>query len=640
MSMSGSTGAGAEVLGGARVRRALAGLVWGGAAGTVLCGGILLLNPRFLDSWPAMIVYACLPPGLLGALGAAAWGGRREPAGERAACGPRSAGPRLARVAGGAALLLLGSLGLHALSSAHRPPAESDAPKVILIGLDGASWKVIADLRGRGRLPHLSALIERGASGVLASEEPTISPAVWTTIATGKGRGKHGITSFFSPQRLLKAKRVWEILEERGRSAGVVGWMVTWPPNPAARGFLIPSHLARGPETLPPELGFVQTLIREGRDGGRGGPARRIALGLEGIRRGLRISTASHALQEWVYEKVRDPSYLDRNHRQQRVALEIYRDLFTSLRSRYRPDFSAVVFYGTDTLAHKYWRYYQPDLFEDTDLDEIERYREVIPAYYEAVDRVIGEIVASADSRTTVLVVSDHGTRGMEGRRIVRLPRLNAESLLARLGMAGEVEVTTVGNQAFVHPRGDSDERRAEILERVAQACRSVRVEGSGAAALDVERVDLAGEAGDYVGVEFSLGVGDGEPVSLETRLALPGGGSARVAEVATLDFPVSGTHDTEGVLIAAGPEIRGGTVQGARIADIAPTILYLMGLPVARDMDGEVLWEAIRPEHAGSARLQYVDSYGGIEAGGWRGEEEALGEEARRELRSLGYIN
>ena len=40
-------------------------------------------------------------------------------------------------------------------------------PSVLVIGLDGATWRVLAPWAAAGRLPHLAALMERGAWGTL-----------------------------------------------------------------------------------------------------------------------------------------------------------------------------------------------------------------------------------------------------------------------------------------------------------------------------------------------------------------------------------------------------------------------------------------------------------------------------------------
>ena len=70
------------------------------------------------------------------------------------------------------------------------------------------------------------------------------------------------------------------------------------------------------------------------------------------------------------------------------------------------------------------------------------------------------------------------------------------------------------------------------------------------------------------------------EPVSVAKRML------ARV-----LSQPdVSGTHEgaPDGFLLAYGASVRAGRVRLGRLVDVTPTILYFLGLPVARDMDGD----------------------------------------------------
>ena len=58
--------------------------------------------------------------------------------------------------------------------------------QVLIIGLDGASWPVVTDLIGKGKLPNMKKLMEQGASGPLMSLPVTASPIVWTTLASGQ----------------------------------------------------------------------------------------------------------------------------------------------------------------------------------------------------------------------------------------------------------------------------------------------------------------------------------------------------------------------------------------------------------------------------------------------------------------------
>jgi predicted AlkP superfamily phosphohydrolase/phosphomutase len=62
--------------------------------------------------------------------------------------------------------------------------------------VDGASWDVIDTLRDKGRLPHFEYLISHGASGVLETLEPTVSPALWTSMFTGRLPSAHRVEEF------------------------------------------------------------------------------------------------------------------------------------------------------------------------------------------------------------------------------------------------------------------------------------------------------------------------------------------------------------------------------------------------------------------------------------------------------------
>src|SRR4051794_16184669 len=66
----------------------------------------------------------------------------------------------------------------------------------IAIGLDGASWNVLDPLLEAGQLPHLAALRERGAAGVLESTVPFYTGPAWASFATAASPAAHGIYDF------------------------------------------------------------------------------------------------------------------------------------------------------------------------------------------------------------------------------------------------------------------------------------------------------------------------------------------------------------------------------------------------------------------------------------------------------------
>src|SRR6187455_1664778 len=80
----------------------------------------------------------------------------------------------------------------------HLAKRSSHMSRVLLIGWDGADWRILDPLLEAGALPNLQALIDRGAKGVLKSTIPTHSWAAWPSFLTGVEPDDHD---------------VWDILE-------------------------------------------------------------------------------------------------------------------------------------------------------------------------------------------------------------------------------------------------------------------------------------------------------------------------------------------------------------------------------------------------------------------------------------------
>ena len=128
---------------------------------------------------------------------------------------------------------------LVACNGKDAPAAPASHPKVAIFGVDGATFDVIDPLIAQGKLPHLAALIERGARCVLHSDiAEGSSPVLWAHLATGVRKAEHGITGFThqvdGKQALLTSQdrrvpAIWNMVDTRGGSVGVIGWWNTWP---------------------------------------------------------------------------------------------------------------------------------------------------------------------------------------------------------------------------------------------------------------------------------------------------------------------------------------------------------------------------------------------------------------------------
>jgi arylsulfatase A-like enzyme len=105
-----------------------------------------------------------------------------------------------------------------------------------------------------------------------------------------------------------------------------------------------------------------------------------------------------------------------------------------------------------------------------------------------------------------------------------------------------------------------------------------------------------------------------------------------------------SGTHRLHGILAMRGPAIReGARVEGARLIDLMPTLLYLLDVPIPAGLDGHVLSDAIRAEWQQAHPLAGAAQAAGALAAPLPGATPYTAEEAaevEEHLRSLGYVD
>jgi hypothetical protein len=613
------------------MRALAAGVAIAWLALAALLAAVVAASPSFLDSLGWLAVGFALATAAGAALGLLLLPLRRT----RAIAVIARRAPSLM------ALAAVAAVGLFAWSSTRSQVVADERTKVLVIGLDGATFDIVDPMIAAGKLPHLARLIREGASAELISIDPTISPALWAEIATGKVRAKNGIVNFRSIQSALQAKRFFDIAHDAGKTIGLMDWLVSWPPLIPDDGtsFWVPDHTARGTETVPRKLEFLQALVGATRNDRAVTGTDRATWAIDALLSGLRLSTLASAARTMLAVGLGDGDEREQTWRFQHVALTLYRDLFLALRAEYRPELATITFYGTDSLSHKFWRYHQPSDFPGTDPAEVARFGSVLRDYYEAADAALGEILATIDANTTVLVVSDHGSQAIEGGQELRFPRLKGEALAARLGVDDRLDVTGIGNELIFTPKtGAADDGGA--LAEVAERMRAARIEGFDEEAFVVDHIDREGVSGDYVGVAFNLAVHLVGEDAFARRLAIPGAGEVPLEALVAQDFSISGGHHLRGVVIGHGPGVRKGErVADASLLDVAPTALHLLGLPVGADMDGVVMTQLFETSWNAARPVQAIASYGGFgEALG--GEDGEMTDALRERLESLGYVS
>lgn len=491
--------------------------------------------------------------------------------------------------------------------------------RLLIIGLDGATFDVLTPMMNAGRMPQLQRLIESGVSGILNSTKPPITPAAWTTFMTGKGPGKHGIVDFekydpranelsFNSTFEIREKTIWELLSEKNLRVGSINVPMTYPPRPV-NGFMISGFETPGISadfTWPREL--KQDILREiphynyktnWRRGAGGG----LALLKENL------------------------DYISGSFEQGWQLTQFCGDQFGW-------DVLMIVYKLVDNLQHKAWKYLDPKYNH-----RYPQEREMTAAVFAALDSALGKLFEYAKRNdATVLIMSDHGHGSLEGKAqpnmlLKKWGYLSLRSPMTQVGQRlgywahrltkGKVTRFEQGSRGIERDLAvDWRRTRACVMHAGIYGFLYVNLQGRGPVGIvapgEYER--LRDELIERFSAETMV-TPDGEtrPVfseihraeelygcSREDRpdmpdlLLAPQPGLAVVRKIRggspvrwSAESRLEGTHRLEGVFALHGPNVRRGVKVDGNIVDLTPTVLAALGLRVPGDMEGRVISEA-----------------------------------------------
>lgn len=510
--------------------------------------------------------------------------------------------------------------------------------RVVVIGLDGASFDLIFPWVDKGLLPNFAALLDRCSYGLLDPPPNMRSAASWTSFFTGKNPGKHGIYEFydFIPSRyeiefinggICAEPTLWRLLSDWGRKVIVVNVPMTYPAE-QVNGFLIAGLDAPGPKSnrfsFPPEI--IKILEEKFGD-------YILEPGLTGYIIGGNIKLAIEKLEYELQQK---------------------REITLYLMDNYPWDFLMVVFRSLDAVQHCFWKYMDPT-HPHHDPREASLWGDAILHAYKKVDEAVGKIVERLSNNALLFIMSDHGFgqkhpannqlnawlaskgyltyhhssnsntthllkgmyRFMAGKTprrykeiITRLFPVFRDKVHSRLCFTGinwnatkaysdtlfaNIRINLKGREANGIVRyGTEYEKLVEEIRAQLLDCRDL--ESGEKIIQDVLRRDDIYN-GPYVYKAPDLTIRWREDIQIR--------GIKLDSNLENKDVPalqpfipaedyqvISGDHRRYGVFFATGRGIKKGEVKGLTVMDITPTTLAFLGCPVPDDMDGRVIEE------------------------------------------------
>jgi predicted AlkP superfamily phosphohydrolase/phosphomutase len=561
--------------------------------------------------------------------------------------------------------------------------------RVLILGLDGSTWDTLAGFTRDGTMPHLASFLRRGTSCDLMTMVPPVTATSWTSFFTGLNPGKHGVFEFLLRRKGLSSAAVsernpfgeipvnsslrdgipvWRIAGMGGLKSVVLSVPITYPPEKVngcmISGFLTP--FGKRDFAYPPSV-------------------------LEDIERKFGPYRLYH---RQVYSKRGVGAVLDELFEVLDYNVKVTRHMMGTM--EWNLLFSH--FWGTDRAQHELWHLLDKD-HPRYDGEEAARFGPRLLDFYRELDRGLGEIVKDA-GEADVVIVSDHGfgpihrflafNVWLRDRGYLKLKRDPATRLksaaydlgltpvffyrlsmalgLARLRLSGgfhsrqrmqmlldrfflslanvdwaSTRAYSRGNygQIYVNLKGrepgGSVEPGAEYEEVRASIKRDLLAfEDPATGSKMFDRVYMREEiySGPYVDEAPDI-------------IFLPA--DMRNKALGTLDFtsnrfifPVygnSGDHRLNGIFLGVGPSFKpGATLEPRSILDVAPTVLYLLGLEVPRQMDGQVIADALVPGRWAEEPVRYTDmELLGHARGGALSAEDS--EDIRRRLEGIGYV-
>jgi predicted AlkP superfamily phosphohydrolase/phosphomutase len=463
---------------------------------------------------------------------------------------------------------------------------EGQVVKILVLGLDCAAPEILfAD----ERLVNTRRLMSLGAWGRLESVIPPITVPAWMCYATSQDPGSLGVYGFrnrtdhsyaglgFATSKSIQELAIWDQLAREGKRSVIIGVPPNFPPR-KVNGISVGCFLTPG--TSDPAVPWTQPLEAAEE-------INRLVGEYEPDIKGFRTDDKSW-LRDAIFRMSRKYWTVVKHY----VAKKDW-------------DYLQCVDIGLDRVHHGFWKYHDPEhVLHEPDSP----YKDVIRDYYLHLDHEIGLVLELVDDETVVLVMSDHGARRLDGgfcinEWLVREGLLVLHEYPSAVTPFEKLKVNWAETSAwseggyyariFINVRGREAEGRVAEYQAFRDELK-VRLERAvpGTTVFRPEEIyqSVRNVAPDLI-VHFG---------GLAYRsIGGVGYGPEHLTILENDTGPDDCNHAQFGAFILASRNLPlQGEIEGARLLDLAPTLLELAGTDVPSSMQGRsLIGAAVRGE-------------------------------------------
>jgi len=497
--------------------------------------------------------------------------------------------------------------------------------KVLVIGLDGATWDLIKPWAKEGRLPTFKMLMKEGVHGELESTVPSWTIPAWNSMTTGKNPGKLGVFSFMSRVSgsykfvpyffvVKKLRNIWDILSDTGRKVTILN-LPNIHSSYRVNGYMIAGWLYQSEEAL-----TYPNSLKDKID--------KISNGYEVDVMEVDILTGEiikHPTKDERYAKTVD-----------RIMSKRFKILQSLLEEKW--DLFFAVLTSPDRIQHRFWRD-----------------KKFILNCHKKIDTILRKLLQKIGKDVILVLVSDHGFGSRDRifninewlikkgylklKRKKTSPLLHLKLFLQKIQLYFLVKqwirllpfkfVRTLRKKSrpFGIERANVDWKNTKAFAYAVTGDMYINLKGRDKYGTiepqeyETFREELIHELENlrdpdtgtkihpriyrkeeiYQGKELEKAPDLIIQVDSNINSVVPTIGTNKIFERGE---KWDGTHRINGIFLAYGPGIkRGVEIKDAKIYDIAPTILHISNLPIPDDMDGRVLTEIFKEESEFTSR-------------------------------------